>query len=179
MIRFPEPKATFLNSPNTLIPNLYSWSNTQPNKWLFLIYFLFFQISTIVSVLLSLVPFTFLIILNILIFRTIKQKTPALSRSSRRQQRDIFVASILILIIMVYAACHSIKVFINILELFCVLTGKNLWCFSSCDLFILHQTGISRAHGVLIWTSWCRCHIFWSPLTVLATLLYTALRWDH
>ena len=115
--------------------------NTQPNKWLFLIYFLFFQISTIVSVLLSLVPFTFLIILNILIFRTIKQKTPALSRSSRRQRRDIFVASILILIIMVYAACHSIKVFINILELFCILTGKNLWPFPPSDSFSFIRPG--------------------------------------
>ena len=79
--------------------------------------------STIGSVLLSLIPFVFLIILNILIFRTIKHKSLATSKSSRRQHRDLFVASILILIVLVYAACHSIKVFINIIELFCVITG--------------------------------------------------------
>ena len=83
-----------------------------------------FQISTIVSVLLSLIPFIFLIVLNILIFRTIQQKTSVVSRSSRRQQRDIFVASILILIVKVYAACHSIKTFINCIELFSILTGN-------------------------------------------------------
>ena len=82
-----------------------------------------FQISTIVSVLLSLIPFIFLIVLNILIFRTIQQKTSVVSRSSRRQQRDIFVATILILIVMVYAACHSIKTFINCTELFSIITG--------------------------------------------------------
>ena len=47
------------------------------------------QIFTIVYVLLSLVPFSFLIILNILIFRTIKEKTPAISSLSRRQRVDM------------------------------------------------------------------------------------------
>ena len=83
-----------------------------------------FQISTIVSVLLSLIPFMFLIVLNILIFHTVKQNTSVLSRSSRRQQRELFLATILILIVMVYASCHSIKDFINCIELFSILTGN-------------------------------------------------------
>ena len=83
-----------------------------------------FQISTIASILLSLVPFIFLILLNIFIFHTIKRKTLLLPPSDIRQRRDIFVATILVLIVIVYAACHTIKTAINIVELTCVITGK-------------------------------------------------------
>ena len=90
----------------------------------FLILIKILQLSTVASVLLSLIPFVTLLILNILIYQTLRHRSTSLSRSSRRKQRDYFVASILIVIIMVYALCHSIKAFINIIELFCVLTGE-------------------------------------------------------
>ena len=80
--------------------------------------------STAVSVVLSLFPFFFLIILNFLIFHTIKKKT-ILTASSRQQQRDVFVATILILIVMLYAVCHSIKTAINVFELLSIITGKD------------------------------------------------------
>ena len=97
-----------------------------------------FQISTIVSILLSLVPFIFLIILNIFIYYTIKQKTVLLPISNMRQRRDIFVATILVLIVMVYAACHSIKTVINIIELQSVLSGNILGFFFDVITFVKH-----------------------------------------
>ena len=86
--------------------------------------FILFQICTVVSIFINTVPFVFLVVLNYFIYRTIRNKTYLLPQSSQRERRDIFVATILILIVMVYAVCHSIKAFINLLELFSVIAGK-------------------------------------------------------
>ena len=83
------------------------------------------QISSVVSISINTVPFLLLVVLNYLIYQTIRKKTFLLPHSSQRERRDIFVATILILIVMVYAVCHSIKAFINLLELFSVISGKN------------------------------------------------------
>jgi hypothetical protein len=83
------------------------------------------QISTVVSISINTVPFLLLVVLNYLIYQAIRKKTFLLPHSSQRERRDIFVATILILIVMVYAVCHSIKAFINLLELFSVISGKN------------------------------------------------------
>ena len=82
--------------------------------------------STLLSILVNLVPFLSLVCLNICIYRNIRRKSGLIPRSAVRQRRDIAVTTILILIVMVYAVCHSIKAFINILELFNVIQGIKL-----------------------------------------------------
>ena len=84
------------------------------------------QITSITSVALSVVPFVAIITLNHLIYKTIKRKTFLLSNSSSKEKRDIFVAGILILIVIVYATCHTIKCIINLVELLSTLQGTDL-----------------------------------------------------
>ena len=86
----------------------------------------YFKISTVVSVLLSIIPFILLVFLNAFIYKTIKSKSEVLPISNRRARRDIYVASILIIIIMVYASCHSIKAVINMMELVSAVRGLKL-----------------------------------------------------
>ena len=80
------------------------------------------------SVLLNVVPFFSLLVLNLIIYQTIKKKTLLLPHSSSRERRDLYVATILIIIVMVFASCHSIKTVINLIELFYVLAdwGPNM-----------------------------------------------------
>jgi hypothetical protein len=82
-----------------------------------------FQISTTMSVLLNVIPFLTLIVLNILIWRTIKHKTFLLRATSKKERRDVFVAGILILIVILYTTCNAIKSGINVLELYFSLKG--------------------------------------------------------
>ena len=72
---------------------------------------------------LHLVPFLFLVVMNLLIWRAVKSRSFLLSSSARRERRDLYVASILILIIIIFLLCHSIKCAINVLELVFVLAG--------------------------------------------------------
>ena len=85
------------------------------------------QVSTIVSVLLNVVPFFSLLVLNLIIYQTIKKKTLLLPHSSSRERRDLYVATILITIVMIFAGCHSIKTVINLVELLHVFQGDELW----------------------------------------------------
>ena len=82
------------------------------------------QVSTLTSILLSLIPFVMLILFNILIYRLIKSKSAHFPRSSTREKRDLRIARILILIIMVYVACHGIITYINAVELWAIIEGK-------------------------------------------------------
>ena len=41
----------------------------------------------------------------------------------RRERRDLYIAGILILIVVVFVGCHSLKCFLNIVELAIVLRG--------------------------------------------------------
>ena len=82
------------------------------------------QVSNICSILISLIPFTSIIFLNFSIYKLIKQKALSLPQSSIRDKREQYVATILLLIVMIYISCHSIASAINVLELFVVLTGK-------------------------------------------------------
>ena len=76
---------------------------------------------------LSLVPFVMLILFNLLIYCLIRSKSLILPRSSVREKRDLRVAMILILIIIVYVACHGIITYINGIELWAIITGKMLY----------------------------------------------------
>ena len=94
------------------------------------------QVSTITSILLSLIPFILLINLNLLIYRMITQNSFHLPKSSTRERRNIQVVTILILITMVYVACHAIITSINVLELAVIIKGKN----SKLNMFIKLNT---------------------------------------
>ena len=85
-----------------------------------------------ISISLSLIPFTMLILFNLLIYRLIKSKSALFPRSSMREKRDLRVATILLVIIMVYVACHGIITFINVLEIWAIIIGKTdqLLCFN-------------------------------------------------
>ena len=84
-----------------------------------------FQVSTSASILLSLIPFLIIIFFNLLIYRRIKESTSLLPYSTNRNRRETSVATSLMLIIMVYVACHGIITCINVIELVEILTGKN------------------------------------------------------
>ena len=45
----------------------------------------------------------------------------------RRERRDLYSAGILILIVVVFVGCHSLKCFLNIVELAIVLRGTVLY----------------------------------------------------
>ena len=61
----------------------------------------------------------------------IKKNTASLPRSSLRNDRDINVAKILILIIMAYVSCHGIITFLNVIEFLIIITGKTNYSSSS------------------------------------------------
>ena len=73
------------------------------------------------SILLSLIPFVLLFIFNLFIYCLVKRSP--LPRSSSRQRREQGVARILILIILVYIACHGIITYINIIEIWGIMRG--------------------------------------------------------
>ena len=76
---------------------------------------------------LSVAPFIFLLGLNLLIFMEIRRKTreaTVIPISCRRQQRDVSVATILVIIVMLYAVCHSIKLLVNCMELLSIIIGN-------------------------------------------------------
>ena len=77
-----------------------------------------------ISISLSLIPFVMLILFNLLIYRVIKSKSALFPRSSMREKRDLRVATILLVIIMVYVACHGIITFINVVEIWAIIIGK-------------------------------------------------------
>ena len=86
-----------------------------------------FKISTLVSVGINLVPFITLVILNFFIYKTLKKKGKLLPWTATRAKREHFIATILIIIVLVFAICHSFKSFINIIELCQVVSGRQLW----------------------------------------------------
>ena len=63
-------------------------------------------------------------VLNFVVFRTIKKKSVLNSPSASRARREFYVATILITIVILFGACHILKCFINMLELVSILTGK-------------------------------------------------------
>ena len=66
--------------------------------------------STVISVLLNIIPFLLIIILNCLLYKSIKKRTSMIvSVSSPKLNRDLYVATILILIVLLYAACNSLR----------------------------------------------------------------------
>ena len=80
-----------------------------------------------VSVGINLVPFISLVILNFFIYKTLKKKGKLLPWTATRAKREHFIATILIIIVLVFAICHSFKFFINIIELCQVVSGRQLW----------------------------------------------------
>ena len=72
---------------------------------------------------LSMIPFILLVILNILIYNRMRTRAASLLPSSARERRDLRVASILVLIIVIYMFCHAIITYINIMELCTILRG--------------------------------------------------------
>ena len=71
----------------------------------------------------SIIPFLVLMILNCLIYRVIKRKTMLVSTASSRTKREIYIATILILIVVLFGICHSLQGFLNIVELSAILIG--------------------------------------------------------
>ena len=63
-------------------------------------------------------------VLNYVVYRTIKKKAALTSPSASRARREFYIATILITIVILFAACHILKCFINMLELVSVLTGE-------------------------------------------------------
>ena len=84
------------------------------------------QISVLVSVGVNLVPFISLVFLNFFIYKTLKKKERLLPPIPARVKREHFIATNLIVIVM-FAICHSLKSFINIIEMCQVVSGKQLW----------------------------------------------------
>ena len=125
------------------------------------------------SVLLSVIPFISLLVLNFIIFHTIKKKTLLLPHSSQRERRDLYVATILIVIVMVFAGCHCIKTAINLVELVHVLQGNHS---HSAKLYLVPTFQASKHPGVTTWTFSSLSRIFSSQATAQATLLSIALR---
>ena len=74
------------------------------------------QISVLVSVGVNLVPFISLVFLNFFIYKTLKKKERLLPPIQTRAKREHFIATNLIVIV-VFVICHSLKSFINIIEM--------------------------------------------------------------
>ena len=106
----------------------------------------YFKISVLVSVFFNLFPFITLVFLNFFIYKSVKRKGQMLPWSATRAKRELFIATVLILIILViwrilltwlynrtlmllqvYAVCHSFKSFLNLIELLELGTGMKLW----------------------------------------------------
>ena len=130
---------------------------------------------------LSIIPFMMLILFNLLIYCLIKTKTMALPRSCAREKRERHVASILILIILVYSAGHSIITYINMIELWAIIKGsdyKQMWghdmnimvsishllitfsCSSNFAIYcfkvrILKMLGLFQINATVKLFSWC------------------------
>ena len=83
------------------------------------VFWFLLQISSIVSIFLSLLPFTTILILNCVLYYNLRKKRIFIksqsSQSTRRCmddqkiRREHYVAAMLVLIILVYACCHSIR----------------------------------------------------------------------
>ena len=80
--------------------------------------------SNIFAISIDLIPFILIVVLNVLIYKTIQEKGKLLPRSSIRVRRDFYVATILIIIICMFAICHSFKAFLNVLEILQIITGN-------------------------------------------------------
>ena len=106
-----------------------------------------FQISAFVSIMLSLVPFGMLILFNLLIYCLIKSRGIILPRSNNREKRDLRVAMIMILIIIVYIACHGIITYINIIELRAIITGKIIYFRLFYSSFTMTGSAVTQLWG--------------------------------
>ena len=71
-------------------------------------------------------------VINLIIYRTIKRKTFLNSPSAARTKREFYIATILILIVTLFGTCQILRCVINMLELVCVLSGGEI------DKFMIH-----------------------------------------
>ena len=107
-------------------------------------------------------PFIILVVLNFFIYKTLKKKGKLLPWTATRAKREHFIATILIIIVLVFAICHSFKSFINIIELCQVVSGKQLWgekmnvLVAISHLFITFNSSINFA----IYCSKELCHLY-------------------
>lgn len=62
---------------------------------------MYFKISVLVSVFFNLFPFITLVFLNFFIYKSVKRKGQMLPWSATRAKRELFIATVLILIILV------------------------------------------------------------------------------
>ena len=65
-------------------------------------------------------------VINIVIYRTIKRKAFLNSPSAGRTKREFYIARILILIVTLFGTCQILRFVINMLELVCVLSGREI-----------------------------------------------------
>ena len=99
----------------------WQWRTVQPTA--LRDYQTYTKVSNLVSICVSLANFLSLLVLNLCIYITIRRKSSLIS-SSQRHQRDIFIATILVTIVFMFAVCHSCKAFITIVELCHVISGQ-------------------------------------------------------
>ncbi len=84
------------------------------------------------------IPFLILIVLNLLIYRTIAQATRLHNAISSNQRRDHSVAMMLIVIVVVFIFCHSIRIFINIYECLQIVKYGKIDVWPNWIQFMVH-----------------------------------------
>ena len=96
---------------------------------------------------LNLIPFIILMILNYTIYRTIKRKTFPNFVSPSQSKKEIYIATILITIVTIFGACHTLKCFINTLELVAVLSGNLVHILIFPVIFFCLESNIEQTWG--------------------------------
>jgi len=86
-------------------------------------YTISYMIST--SLVNTLLPFIILSLLNYKIISVIKQREMFLRTVSTRQTRELNVTRMLVWIVTSFIFCHTLKVFLNVLEVYIVLLIEN------------------------------------------------------
>ena len=126
---------------------------------------------------LSIIPFALLIIFNLFIYCLIKRKRPNQARSSSREKRDLRVASILILIILVYVGCHGIITYINVIELLAIIQGGNKQLKNLLQALFSWQVLTTPSYGVRRWISWSQ-YLTSSLLSAAPLILQYTASWS-
>ena len=86
-------------------------------------------------------------VLNFLIYRTIKQKTFLNTPSAARAKREFYIATILILIVSLFGICQILRCVLNILELVSVLHGKHAHIHKLDYITLLGQEDLEKSLG--------------------------------
>ena len=64
----------------------------------------------------GLLPCTVMIMFNVMVVRAVDEANKRRARMSKRQQRNITVTSMLVTVVIVFLACHSVKLVLSLKE---------------------------------------------------------------